>query len=133
MKIIYKYLEVCGNIIKINKQYWQYGGNIIDFPANEDTSYSFAYKENITGRAGNDCTQKSEVWVPLKSLNFWRIIEISVINCVIDLILTWSEHCVLIYGTIDGQLPTFAIILCSTCIFIDPRKCKTVKSIEIRF
>ena len=61
MKIIYKYLEVCGNIIKINKQYWQYGGNITDFPANEDTSYSFAYKENITGRAGNDCTQKSEV------------------------------------------------------------------------
>ena len=34
----------------------------------------------------------------------------SLINCEINLILTWSENCVLISGTIDDQVPTFAII-----------------------
>ena len=34
--------------------------------------------------------------VPIKYLsNFWRTIEMSLINCGINLILTWSEKCVL--------------------------------------
>ena len=33
--------------------------------------------------------------MPLKYLrNFWRILEMSLINCEINLILTWSEKCV---------------------------------------
>ena len=31
------------------------------------------------------------------------------INCEINLVLTWSEHCILIFGGIDNQVPTFAI------------------------
>ena len=34
--------------------------------------------------------------MPLKYLsNFWRILDMSLINCEINLILTWSENCVL--------------------------------------
>ena len=31
------------------------------------------------------------------------------INCEINLILTWSEDCILISGSIDNQLPKFII------------------------
>ena len=38
---------------------------------------------------------------PLKYLNnFWRTPETAIINCEIDLILTWSEKCVLPKATI---------------------------------
>ena len=34
--------------------------------------------------------------MPLKYLsNFWRTLDIPLINCEINLILTWSENCVL--------------------------------------
>ena len=33
--------------------------------------------------------------VPLKFLsNFWRTLEMPLINCEVQLILTWSENCV---------------------------------------
>ena len=48
--------------------------------------------------------------MPLKYLNnFWRTLEIPLINCEIDLILIWSEDCILISGNIDDQVPKFAI------------------------
>ena len=48
--------------------------------------------------------------VPLKYLsNFWRTLEMPLINCEIELILTWSENCVIIYTDIVNQNPTFTI------------------------
>ena len=48
--------------------------------------------------------------VPLKYLsNFWRTLEMPLINCEVILILTWSSTCVLISTKIDGQNATFAI------------------------
>ena len=45
--------------------------------------------------------------VPLKYLsNFWRTLEMPVINCEINLILTWSDKCVL---SNDTKATTFAI------------------------
>ena len=47
---------------------------------------------------------------PLKYLsNFWRTLEMSLINCEIILILTWSKNCFLVAGTIANQEPTFTI------------------------
>ena len=44
--------------------------------------------------------------VPLKYLsNFWRTLEMSLINCEINLILTWSDKCVL---SNDTKATTFA-------------------------
>ena len=49
--------------------------------------------------------------VPLKYLNnFWRTLEIPLINCEIELILTWSRHCVIIYTDVNDHVPTFTII-----------------------
>ena len=48
--------------------------------------------------------------VPLKYLsNFWRIIEMLLINCEIELILTWSKNCVIISTNINDQILTFTI------------------------
>ena len=48
--------------------------------------------------------------VPLKYLsNFWRTLEILLINCEIELILTWSESCVIVYTNVNNQIPTFII------------------------
>ena len=49
--------------------------------------------------------------VPLKYLsNFWRTLEKPLINCEVNLILTWSEDCVIVYTNIANQVATFAII-----------------------
>ena len=46
--------------------------------------------------------------VPLKILsNFWRTLEMPLVNCEIELILTWSRNCVIIYTNVDDQVPTF--------------------------
>ena len=48
--------------------------------------------------------------VPLKYLsNFWRTLEMPLINCEVNLILTWSSTCVLIATNIPNQNATFAI------------------------
>ena len=48
--------------------------------------------------------------VPLKYLsNFWRTLEMLLINCEIERILHWSANCVIIYTNVDDQVPTFTI------------------------
>ena len=48
--------------------------------------------------------------VPLKYLsNFWRTLEMPLINCEVSLILTWSLTFVLFSTNIDGQNAKFAI------------------------
>ena len=51
-------------------------------------------RKNKAGAA--NCRKNLEVIVSLKYLsNFWRTLAMSLINCEINLILTWSEKCVL--------------------------------------
>ena len=48
--------------------------------------------------------------VPLKYVsNFRRTLEISLINCEINLILTWSVNCLLVAGTVANQAPIFTV------------------------
>ena len=48
--------------------------------------------------------------VPLKYLsNFWRTLEIPLINCEISLQLRWSRNCIILAGTINNQNPTIQI------------------------
>ena len=48
--------------------------------------------------------------VPLKYLsNFWRTLEIPLINCEVNLILTWSSDCVINYTNVANEVPIFAI------------------------
>ena len=62
-------------------------------------SKSFDYKANFIGSVTHNNLTKNDVKivVPLKYLsNFWRSLNIPLINCEIELILTWFKNCVLI-------------------------------------
>ena len=66
---------------------------IVDFAGNDSTD-SFKLKEKI-GQTGKNGTNSVEVMVPLKYLcNFWRTLEMPLINCEINLVVTWSVNCV---------------------------------------
>ena len=39
--------------------------------------------------------------------NYWK--AITIINCEVNLVLTWSADCVTIYTNFADQIPTFAI------------------------
>ena len=62
---------------------------------------SFKSKIKVTGKtpaAGN--TKVVEVIVPLKYLsNFWRTLEMTLRNCEVNHILTWSPPCVISSAT----------------------------------
>ena len=48
--------------------------------------------------------------VPLKNLsNFWRTLEMLLINCEISLQVKWSKKCILVAGTTNNQNPSFQI------------------------
>ena len=51
----------------------------------------------ITGKTPNNGNTKDvEIIVPLKHLsNFWRTLEMLLINCEVNLILTWYKDCVI--------------------------------------
>ena len=52
----------------------------------------------------------AEIMVRLKYLsNSWRSFEMPLINCDVELILTWSAKCVIIYPDVANQNPTFTI------------------------
>ena len=66
-------------------------------------SKSFDYKANFIGSVTHNTLTKNEVKivVSLKYLsNFWRILNIPLINCEIELILTSFKNCVLISKSI---------------------------------
>ena len=56
-------------------------------------SESFKSKVKITGRVPNNGNRKDvEIIVPLKYLsNFWRTLAMPLINCEVNLILTYSK------------------------------------------
>ena len=60
-------------------------------------SESFKYNVKITGKTpGNRKTKDVEMIVPLKYLsNFWRTLEVPLINCEVELMLKWSPACVI--------------------------------------
>ena len=64
-----------------------------------DTSSSFKYKVNLLGNpvvANNIARRNVKVVIPLKYLsNFFRSLEMPLINCKIKLNLTWKKECVL--------------------------------------
>ena len=78
---------------------WQY---YRDEPNNNiANSESFQFKVKITGKTPNNVNKKNvEITNPLKYLSNFRItLEIPLINCEINLILTWSENCFLSSAT----------------------------------
>ena len=75
-------------------------------------SKCFNYKTSITGKLeGNNTEKEVKIVVPLKYFsNFWRTLEMPLINCEINVILTWSENCVLTSKVTRDADPTVAAI-----------------------
>ena len=69
---------------------------------NDNNAPSFKYKSNIIGNTETNETKKEvKVAVPLKYFsNFWRSLEIPLINCKIELSLKQIENCVLTLAAI---------------------------------
>ena len=65
------------------------------------------------GEEGYDASKvgenETEVVIPLKHLsNFWRSLNVPLINCEVELILTWSKNCILADMTVrdaEGDNP----------------------------
>ena len=98
-------IEFSDNYAKTSKSLWQY---YRDKSNNDITnSESFKLKARITGRAlVDDSTKDAETAVSFKYLSsFWRTLEMSLINCEINLVLTWSESSV-ITNSIGAELFT---------------------------
>ena len=104
---MYNLLEYSKNYRKATGSLWNY---YRDEPSNpfSSNSESLKYKTSITENTYNvgvgeewyDANKvgknKAEVVIPLKHLsNFWRSLNIPLINCEVELILTWSKNCVL--------------------------------------
>ena len=115
---MYNLIEYSDNYAKTTGNIWQYckdipardAHNIIEEFTGGNTTDSFNFKAKITGQTGPNGTKDVEIMVPLKYLsNFWRSLEMPLINCEVNLILTWSSTFALIATTIPNQNTTFAI------------------------
>ena len=67
-------------------------------------------KQKQQVKQANNDTKNIEIMVPLKYVsNFWRSIEISLINCEINLDLNWPKKYVIVSATVANQEATFPI------------------------
>ena len=115
---MYNLIEYSDNYAKTTGSLWQYCKDIPVRNNNNDiteftlvnTTDLFKFKAKITGQTEDDGTKDVEIMVPLKYLNnFWRTLEMPLINCEVNLILTWSSACVLISANIPNQAAIFEI------------------------
>ena len=103
---MYNLNEYSKNYSKTTGSFWNYyrnepntdlGGadNNINYSIKD--SKSFDYKTSITGKIeGNNTKNEAKIVVPLKYLsNFWRTVDIPLINCEVSLALTRTENCVI--------------------------------------
>ena len=94
------------NLIEYSGNYYDTSGSLWQFKRDEivnsadvsnDSALSFTYKANLIGNTENNGTKNGvKIAVPLKYLsNFWRSLEMPLINCKVELSLKWIENCVL--------------------------------------
>ena len=100
---MYNLIEYSENYSKTSASSWQY---YKDEPhENLANSESFKFEVKITGNtpAGGNTKDVKRI-VPLKYLsNFWRTLEMPLINCEVSLFLTWSSTCVITNSTGEGR------------------------------
>ena len=72
--------------------------------ANDDNTPLFKYKAGlIANTEANGAKNRVKIAVPLKYLsNFWRSLEMPLINCKAELSLLWIDNCVLTTAAIGA-------------------------------
>ena len=123
---MYTLIEHSDNYSKSSGSLWQYckdisaaennDGEIVNFAVN-NLNDSFDFKAKMAGETGDDGTKNIEIMVPVKCLiNFWRTLEMSLINCEINFILLWSENCITVSTDVANQNAIFGI--CGTKLYV---------------
>ena len=115
---MYNLIEYSDNYSKTSGSLWQYckdipavnnNNAIVNFTENNLT-YSCNFKVKMTGQTGDNETKNVEVMVPLSYLSvLWSSLEIPLINCEVNLILTWFAICAIVSTKVANQNATFAI------------------------
>ena len=102
---MYNLIEYSDNYLDTSGSFWQFKRD--EVPANNadltiDNSQSFKYKAALLGKTANavnntnSSVKDAKIVVPLKYLsNFWRSLEMPLINCKVHLELNWIEDCIL--------------------------------------
>ena len=103
---MYNLLEYSKNYKKTTGSLWNYYRDEPNSSTDNDNlthsilnSKSFDYKANFISSVTNNNLTKNgvKIVIPLKHLsNFWKNLNIPLINCEVELILTWFKNCVLI-------------------------------------
>ena len=110
---MYNLIEYSDDFFKTSGSLWQYckdiqavndDGNIVDFNGANATD-SFNFKIKMTDQTDDDGEIANiEITIPLKYLsNFWITLEMPLFNYEVNLILTLSENCVIVYTNIANQ------------------------------
>ena len=124
---IFNLTEYRDNYSKTFGSLWQYrneqtltdSGTFANFHAANDSA-SFKFKRKIiAGETTDGGTENIEMMMPLKYLcDIWKTLEMHLINYEINLVLTWSEKCVLsndtkatIFAKTDAKLYVLAVTL----------------------
>ena len=102
---MYNLIEYCSNYSETTGSLWFYSKDeATDFKgdiANDDNLISFKYKAKLLGNtvaqpapnASNGILRNATIAVPLKYFsNFWRSLEMPLINCKVELKLRWTVH-----------------------------------------
>ena len=117
---MYNLLEYSKNYRKTTGSLWNY---YRDEPSNllSCNSESFKYKTDIVGKPpeNNDSFTNVTLVIPLKYVsNFWKCLNIPLINFEVELILTWTKNCVLADMTVrDAEGDNTAIVAPSVAKF----------------
>ena len=99
---MYNLIEYSDNYLKTSGILWQYYKDKPNDNLTDSESFKFK-KKKIAGKTPDGGNSKEvEIAVPLK-INFWRTLEVRLINCEISLILTWSSTCVITNSTGAGK------------------------------
>ena len=116
---MYNLIEYGNSYSKTSGNLWQYyrdesalndNGGIIDISDANNNSALFKFKQKLTGYTKNNGTKDAQIMVTLKyQRNFRKAYEMALINCEINLFLTWSANEIIVAGTVVNQVATFAI------------------------
>ena len=103
------------NLIEYSDNYSDTSGSLLQFKrdeiinnadvTNNNDAPSIKYKANLIGNTENNGRKNGvKIAVPLKYLsNFWRSLEMPLINCKVELSLKWIENCVLTSAAIGAD------------------------------
>ena len=134
----------CLCIIEYSDNYSDTSGSLWNFKRDNiegdvdftiDNAPSFKYKANLIGNTENNGRKNGvEIAIPLKYLsNFWRSLEMPLINCKVELSLKWHENCILSSAGIAATFKIACKTLCTNCYLKNRRSYKISKLLSDGF